>query len=124
MNGAGLMRIPLWKDGIVRMKAKALRRGVWYKVLTRMERMCIDLMLRVVERVRSWRLKKLLASVVEKLEYAMESPVKRLMREVGNNIAIGLSQIAQQWGNKSAWRWVEDASFVQYLAVTYMNASP
>jgi hypothetical protein len=43
------------------------------------------------------------------------------MREVGCGLAEKLSLIAQGWGNKSASDWTEDPSFVQYLAITYMN---
>jgi len=117
-------RIPLMRSEIIRIKARALRRGVWFRVLTRVERACIDLVIKVVERVRSCLLQKVLSSVLNKLEEAMESQVRRLMRKVGNNIAKEMSQIAQSWGNKSAVKWVEDSGFIQYLTITYMNAPP
>lgn len=117
-------QIPLMRSEIIRIKARALRRGVWFRVLTRVERACIDLVIKIVERVRSRLLQKVLSSILSKLEEAMESQVRRLMRKVGNNIAKEMSQIAQTWGNKSAVRWAEDSGFVQYLTITYMNAPP
>jgi len=122
MKTAGEMRIPLTRNEIVKVKTKALRRGVWYRVLTRVERACIDLVIKVVERVRSFLLERMLSSILKKLEEAMESRVRRLMREIGGDLALKLGQIAQKWGNKSALGWVEDVGFIQYLTVTYMNA--
>jgi len=114
-------RIPLMRNEMIRIKARAIRRGTWFRVLTRMERACVDLAIMVVERVRSRLLQKVLSSVIKKLEEAMESQVQRLMREIGDNLAQKLSQIAQEWGNKSATQWAKDTSFVQYLTIIYMN---
>jgi len=123
-NTSNEKRIPLMRNEMIRIKAKALRRGVWFRVLTRVERACVDLAIMVVERVRSRLLQKVLSSVIMKLEEAIESQVRRLMREIGDNLAQKLSQIAQEWGNKSAVRWAKDAGLKQYLTITYMNAPP
>lgn len=114
-------RIPLMRSEIIRIKARAIRRGIWFRVLTRVERACIDLVIKVVERVRSSLLQKVLSSILKKLEEAMESQVLRLMRKIGDTLAQKLSQIAQEWGNKSAIQWMKDLGFIQYLTITYMN---
>jgi hypothetical protein len=75
----------------------------------------------VVERVRSRLLGEVLFSVFKKLEETMESQVRRLMREVGDNLAKKMSRIAQAWGNESAVNWAEDSGFIRYLTITYMN---
>jgi len=106
---------------LVLLRVKALRRGVWFKVLNRMERGLIDSVIKVVDRVRSTLLAKVLTSVVKKLLTAMESKVTRVMREVGQLLAQKISLIAQSWGNKSAKEWITNKGFVQYLAVTVMN---
>jgi len=116
------MQVPLARNEIINVKTRALRRGVWYRALTRVERACIDLVIKVVERVRSCLLQRVLSSVLGKLEEAMESQVQRLMREIGGTLALKLSQIAQGWGNKSAQSWSGDKGFTQYLTITYMNA--
>ena len=117
-------RTPLMRSEMIKIKARALRRGVWFRVLTRADRACVDLAIKVVERVRSRFLQKVLSSVLKKLEEALESQVRRLMREVGDNLAKKMSQVAQTWGNKSAVKWSEDIGFAQYLTITYMNRSP
>jgi len=113
--------IPLTKIELTKMKVRAIRRGLWFKVLSRTERASIDLTIKVVERVRSLLLAKVLGAIVRKLLDAMESRVARVIREVGSDLAEKLSRIAQSWGNKSAHHWKEDKSFMQYLAITYMN---
>ncbi len=53
-------------------KAKAMRRGPWYRALTKIERACMDLVIRLVDEVRSKLLAKILLSVMKKLEEAMD----------------------------------------------------
>ena len=114
-------RIPLGRDELIRVRARALRRGVWFRALTGAERAVVDLTTRVVERVRSHLLAKVLTSVVKKLLDAMEGEAARLMRTVGRSLARRLSGIARGWGNRSAVRWAEEAGFMQYLSIMHMN---
>ncbi|MBE0513021.1 hypothetical protein IBX38_08220 [Candidatus Bathyarchaeota archaeon] len=113
--------VPLGKNELAKIRARAMRRGVWFRVLTRGERAQVDLTMRVVKRIRSFILAKVITSIVEKLLDAMESRVARLMREVGQPLAQKLSGIAQEWGNRLARQWMADPGFVQYLTVNYMN---
>jgi len=122
MKTTSEMRILLTRNEIVKVKTRALRKGMWYRVLSRIERACIDLVIKVVERVRSFLLQKMLSSILKKLEEAMESQVQHLMQRVGSHLASELSQIAQDWGNKSAVHWAKDYGFIQYLTITHMNA--
>jgi len=114
--------VPLTRVGIARARALALRRGVWYRVLTRVERACLDLSARVVERVRSRRLAQVLTAILCKLRAAMESTVKRVAREVGRPLARRLSELAMSWGNGSAAAWAEDQGFVRFLVIGVINA--
>jgi len=83
--------------------------------------MLMSLVIRVVERVRSLILAKLVSSAVKKLLEAMESEVVRIMRTVGSQLAQKLSRIAKSWGNESAVEWAEERGFIQYLAVNHIN---
>ncbi len=115
--------VPLSRRWLVSVRARALRCGVWYSVLSKGERGCVDLAIRVVERVSSSLLRRVLSAVVEKLAEALESPVRRLIRNVGSSRALRLSRIAVGWGNRQAASWAWDAGFVRYLVVMHMNAS-
>jgi hypothetical protein len=114
----------LSRSELVKLRAKARRRGVWFRMLSRVERGLIDLSIRVVEKVRSLVLARSLISVVEKLLDAMESEVARLMRTVGRQLAQKLSEIVQGWGYASARLWANDLGFIRYLAVMQKNLSP
>jgi len=111
----------LGKNELVRLKARAMRRGVWFRVLTRAERAQIELTTRVVKKIRSFFLAKVLTVIVEKLLDAMESKVTRLMREVGPVLARKLSRTAQKWGNRSAEGWPRDSGFIKYLTIMHLN---
>jgi hypothetical protein len=115
-------RIPLTRGKLTKIRAKAIRRGVWFKVLSRAERAYMWLAVRVVERVRSLLLAEVLTSILTKLLSAMESRVVRAIREVGHPLAKKLSRIAQKWGNKPAVQWADDLGFIQHLAVTHVNS--
>ena len=115
-NGA-----PSGKNVLAKLRVRALRRGVWFRVLTRAERAQMELTMKVVKRIRSILLAKVVANIVEKLLEAMESKVSRLTREVGPALAQKLSGIAQRWGNESAVNWTADPVFTRYLTVMYMN---
>ena len=114
--------VPLGKNRLAKIKARAMRRCVWFRVLTRAERAQIELTMRIVKRIRSFLLARVVTSIVEKLLDAMESKVKRLMREVGPALAAELSRTAQKWGNKSAKKWPQDSGFVQYLTIMHLNS--
>ena len=115
------VRVPLGKNELTKIKAKAMRRGIWYRLLTRAERAQIELTMKVVKKIRSFILAKVVTSIVKKLLNAMESKVARSMREIGQALAQKLSRIAQNWGNKLAHLWETDQSFVRHLTINYMN---
>ena len=68
---------------LVRLRRKALRRGIWYKVLSRIERSLVNLAIAAVSRVRSLVLARSLAVVVEKLSGFFGSGVLRRVQAVG-----------------------------------------
>jgi len=116
-------QVPLTQFGLFNLRLRALRRGVWFKVLSKVERGLIDLVLRTVRRVRSSVLARSLIIVVKKLLSTMESKITRQTRTIGFSLAQRLSQIAQNWGNKSASDWALDLGFARFLAVNHMNRS-
>jgi hypothetical protein len=107
---------------LINVKARAVRRGVWFRVLSRIERACVDLVVKVVGRVRSSRLQEMLVSILSKLEDAMRNPMQHLMRTEAKSLASKLSQIAQRWGNESAVGWVKNTGFIRFLAISCLNA--
>lgn len=109
------------KCELVKWKAKAFRGRVWFNALNRLERGLVDSVIQVVDTVRSALLRKVLSSIVQKLQTALESPVTRMIREVGRPLASQISAIAVSWGNRSAQRWKDEQRFIRFLAVMQVN---
>ena len=106
---------------IVTFKKAALRRSIWFRVLSRVERGILDLTVRCVVCIRSAKLASLVSAILYKLKLAAESMVDRLVRTVGFSLARKVSCLAQSWGNLSASSWADDAGFARYLAVAQLN---
>jgi len=114
--------IPLTREALARLRLKALRRGVWFRDLKHEERKLLDLTIRVVEKVRSFLLAKIVSRIVGKLCEAMESRIFRLMRTEGRSLAEKISKIGQAWGNRAAKSWAGDRGFMQYLTVSNLSS--
>ena len=101
----------------MKIKSKAIRAGVWFKALPRIDRVLVDLTIKVVENIRSAHLAKSIFAVMGKLEGLLESSILKSVRVIGRSLAEKLSLIAQKWGNASAKSWVADSSFAFFLAM-------
>ena len=113
----------LSKTQLVKLRARALRAGVWFRALPRIDRALVDLTIKVASSVRSAKLAKNLRAVTRKLEGLLESSFFRAFREVGLPLAKKISLIAQKWGNTFAKSWAFDTHFVNFLAVMHINES-
>jgi hypothetical protein len=100
-------------------KKLALRRGIWFRVLDRVERGIIDLTVRYVVCIKSDKLAKVVTAIMEKLQSTAERIVDRLVRTVGLPLARKISDVAVSWGNRLASMWADDRSFANFLAVNY-----
>ena len=101
---------------MVALRTRALRRGVWYRVLSRIERGLVDLTIRWADRVRSGRLARVLVEILEKLVRALESRMVRAMGS-GRMLALRLSEMAVAWGSMSAYQWRFDEGFRKALGM-------
>jgi hypothetical protein len=106
---------------LLKLKLKAVRAGVWFRALPRIDRVLVDLTIRVARSVRSAALAEGILSVARKLEGLLEGRVSRAIREVGYPLACKLGLIAQSWGHAGAQAWGSDEGFAQYLAVMKLN---
>jgi hypothetical protein len=106
---------------LIKLRLKAMRAGVWFRALRRIDRVLVDLTIMVAGNVRSIILAKSILALAKKLEGIMESRVSRAVREVGFPLAQKLSLTAQKWGNVSAESWASAPSFARFLAVMHIN---
>ena len=112
---------PLTRENLAKLKHKAMRRGLWFRELKQKERMLLDLTVRVVEKVQSFLLAKILSQIVGKLCEAMESRIVRLIRTEGKEMTKRLSELVQSWGYRAAKAWASDVGFMQYLVVNRLG---
>jgi hypothetical protein len=66
------------KEELAKLKTIAVRRRLWYKVLSAAERAIVDLTLKLVERVRSSVLKEVLKSIASKVIEALNVQARPL----------------------------------------------
>lgn len=104
-----------------KLRLKALRAGVWFKALTRIDRVLIDLTIKVAYNIRSNSLAKSVMSVMSKLEGLLESNMLYLLGKVGHPLAEKISLVAQKLGNVSAKAWANDSDFAVFLAIMSTN---
>jgi hypothetical protein len=111
----------LTKAHLMKLRLKAMRAGVWFRALPRIDRVLVDLTIKVASKIRSFTLAQNLLAVTKKLEGFLESSLSRAFREVGLPLAQKLSLVAQKWGNASAESWPSDSLFIKFLAVMHIN---
>ena len=112
---------PLNRTQLIKLRVKAMRAGVWFRALPRIDRVLVDLTIKVAENIRSAHLAKSIFAVVGKLEGLLESNVLRSFRLIGRPLAEKTSLIGQKLGNISARNWADDSSFAFFLAVMHTN---
>lgn len=113
--------VRLTSANLVKIRLMAIRHGVWFKVLTKLERGLVDLSLKVTKRIRSKMLAKAISSIVKKLLKVLKNNIRLQMIVLGIPLAEKISRIAQKWGNKNAQEWASNIGFIQYLALMKMN---
>ena len=111
------------KKRLVNLKTKAMRSGVWFKALQRIDRALLDLTIRVVDNIRSATLSKSILTLTRKLEEAMKNSFSSRLSEIGLPLAQKISLEAQKLGNISAVEWASDSSFAIFLAIMHVNNS-
>jgi NAD-dependent DNA ligase len=106
----------------MKIKVRALRRKVWFKALSRVERGIIDLTIRCVERIRSHALMKTVLAIVDKLLRTSKEHFLKKVENIGREIAQKICEIAWKWGNLHALIWKYDLNFVRFLGVSALNS--
>ncbi len=109
------------REQLTKLKLKAMRRGVWFRALPRIDRVLIDLTIKIGKNVRSSKLATCILKISRKLQEILESRLARATREIGLPLAHKVSQFAIKWGNVSALDWLTDWCFAKFLAVMHLN---
>jgi len=115
-------RFKLSRETLIKIRIVAIRKGVWFKTLSKAERALVELTIRIVRKIWSPLLNRVLTSITEKLQASLEGRVTALMRKVGHFLAEKIGMIAQSWGYVSASKWKSEHGFIRFLAVMYLNS--
>ena len=119
MRGKG--RLVLTRQGLMKIKSRAVRSGIWFKVLSRVERAIVDLTVKCVEQIRSRVLAQTISSIISKLLKTLEDEFLTKAERIGCKIVERLSTIAEEWGNKTCSVWKYDRNFIKFLGVNALN---
>ena len=109
------------RNRVAALKTKAICLGVWFKALDRIDRVLVNLIIKLNKSIRSRTLAERLLAITTKLQRAFEDKISRATREIGYPLAYKISLLAAKWGHKSAFNWPDDVSFARYLAVMRIN---
>jgi len=104
------------RSELMALRRKAVRRGIWFRVLSKIDRATIDLSIRCVKTIRSPTLTRIVADIVEKIKYATTGFLSRA-EVVGRELAERAVKFALSWGNVEASKWKDDIGFIRYFGV-------
>jgi hypothetical protein len=108
-------------QGLLKIKSKARRNGIWYGTLSRAERAIVDLTIKCVETIRSPTLAKAITKIVSKITQTLGKSFLQKAQEVGADLAKNLSLVARRWGREDSREWKDDDHFIKFLGVTMLN---
>ncbi|MFQ5940556.1 MAG: hypothetical protein ACE5KA_02510 [Nitrososphaerales archaeon] len=104
------------------MRARALRKGVWFGALTQQERVLTGLIRKNVKIVKNAMLATVIARIMGKLIYAIKNSFFDKIEKLGRPIARAMAIGAYSCGNKDALNWMEDLNYIRYLGLmTYYD---
>ena len=104
------------KSLLIRIKHKAIRLKIWYK-LNNIERTIIDLTIKCVDKIKSKELKNVILKILNKIKEIFENDFLNKIYENGLKEIIKIIKIAYSWGNKNSLNWIKDKSFIFYLGI-------
>jgi hypothetical protein len=110
--------VPNWKQLRI-LETKALRLGVWFRVLQRIDRILLDLIIEVVNIIRNGKLANNIITVTIKLK-ATKSSFSRSLFQIGLPMP-QISYIAQKLRNLFAKTWLLNSSFIKFIPIMCIN---
>ena len=108
------------RSELLALRRRAVRRGIWYRALSRTERATIDLTIRCVKTIRSAMLARIVAEIAGKIEYAMIGFLSRA-EVIGRELAERAVELALCWGNEDASKWRDDMGFIRYIGAMSLS---
>lgn len=120
-NARGIVNLS--RSHLLLLRKTALRRGVWFRALSQIERGFINLTISCVKKASNGILMRLLLRIVNHLQTAIRSGFFFRLELRGRRLAEERSKIGVSWGNKEANRWAVDQGYWRFLALTSFGPS-
>jgi len=109
------------KQELAKVRSRALRASVWFRVLSKTERAIVDLTIKCVDNVRSNVLGRAISAIVGKILQSLEEGFMTSAERIGYKIVEGLYIVGERWGNKTCSSWKYDRCFIKFLGVNALN---
>jgi hypothetical protein len=116
MNFNNFHKINLNKSFLLKIKRKALRLKIWYR-LNNIERETINLTIKCVDKVKSIKLKNIILKILNKIKEIFENDFLNKIYENGSKEIVKIIKIAYSWGNENSLNWIKDKNFIFYLGI-------
>ncbi len=94
-----------------------MRRGLWWRALSSVERGMANLTIRYVRNPTGLGLLNALYEIVNKLTDALRLGFYYGLDSIGRQIAVERVLIALSWGNEGARMWLEDINYIRFLGL-------
>lgn len=104
-----------------RLRNRALRVGVYFRRLTRVERAIVDLSIKCQAKFKSKTFVKTISAIVAKILQALSNTFMAKVLRIGREMAGRASKTAQSWGNMPAAAWKDDPRFILYMGITALS---
>lgn len=105
------------------VKMKAIRRGVWFSNLSKLERNIVELTIKYVNRIQSSKLALVIGRILCKLLKSYRSVFLEQVEAIGKTFAKRIGKLAVSWGLSEASAWLSDPSFIRFLGVNTVSNS-
>ena len=100
-----------------------MRRGVLFSALDAEDRGYLYLVMKVLDRVRSVEVGRIIVRILVKLREALKSPFVRRVETYGLERARIVSSWAVEWGHETAGGWAWDRGLAWYMAMLDIRGS-
>ena len=111
---SSLTGVPLTRQILIRFRTRALRKRVWYRTLSTIERGLIDLTIQWVDNIQSKPMTRIVMRILRKLAQSMEVGIVQVIGR-GRELASRITELATKWGNSSALEWKSQQGFLLAL---------
>ncbi len=105
------------------LRRRALRKGLWFKILSNIERGLVNLTIKYVKDPRSPMLISALSEIMTRIADAVKSTYMHILESIGRPLATQRATAALSWGNSQAQEWFNDRAFWRFLGLSARSLS-